>query len=276
MVELIPIRENIGTEVRGIDLREPLSDEDFKKIYDAWIESTILLIRDQTISEEDQLNFTKRFGEIANYTREKFAQDKYPEILVLTNKKDASGKNIGSPYSGRVWHTDGHYMVKPPSGSILYCKEAPPEGGDTMFANMFKAYEYLPEKTKKIIENLEVRIDRVFSRYYNYPERTPPTPQQIEEWVKVDHPMVLEHPVSGRPAIYAGGNVPWEIPGLSNDESDPIMTFVQECSILKQFVYRHKWRPGDIIVWENRSAMHCATTYDEEKHTRLMHRTTFV
>lgn len=276
MVELIPIRENIGTEVRGVDLSKPVSDEDFKKIFDAWIDTTILLIRDQNITEQQHLDFTARFGQIANYTREIFSENRYPEILVLTNKKDEQGKDIGSPYSGRVWHTDGHYMENPPSGSILYCLEAPDEGGDTMFANMFKAYEHLPEKTKEMIADLQVRIDRVLSRYYNYPNRIPPTPEQILEWVSVDHPMVKIHPENGRKAIYAGGNVPWEIPGMSRDESDPIITFIQECSILKQFVYRHKWKPGDMIVWENRSAMHCATPYDHDKYCRLMHRTTFV
>jgi taurine dioxygenase/putative 2-oxoglutarate oxygenase len=276
MLELIPIKENIGTEVRGIDLREPISDSDFKKIFDAWIDTTILLIRDQHITEQQHLDFTKRFGEISFYTRKKFSEDKYPEILVLTNKKNKEGKPIGSPYSGRVWHTDGHYMENPPSGSIIYCLEAPPEGGDTMFANMFKAYDYLPEKTKGLIDNLDVTIDRVFSRYYNYPKRTPPTEKQIKEWIKVDQPMVKTHPENNKKAIYAGGNVPWGVPGLSHDESDPLVTFVQECSVLEQFVYRHKWRPGDMIVWENRSALHCATPYDEEKHCRLMHRTTFV
>lgn len=274
MLELIPITNRIGTEVRGIDLTQPISSSDFDRIYQAWIDTTILLFRNQSLTPRQQIDLTKKFGEIVSYTRDKFSDNEYAEILILSNiEKD--GKLIGSPMSGRVWHTDGHYLTQPPAGSIMYAIETPPEGGDTLFANMFAAYEDLPEVVKAKIDNLKVVISRVQSRYYNYPERGAASEQEVKEWKDVPQPMVRIHPESGRKAIYAGGNVPWRIAGMDEAESAALVTFVQEFSIMEQYTYRHKWRPGDVVVWENRSAMHCATPYDQNNHRRLMHRTTF-
>lgn len=222
---------------------------------------------------QQQINFSRQFGEVSSYTRSKFALEDYPEVLVLSNIT-RDGKLIGSPVSGRVWHTDGHYIETPPAGSMLYALEVPPEGGDTWFANMRTAYEALPETVRKKIDDLTVVISRVQSRPYNYPERGLPTKEEISEWADMQQPMVLVHPVSGKRAIYAGGNVPWRILGLDQDESDPLVTFVQEFSTRPQFTYRHKWRAGDIILWDNRSAMHRATAYDSTRYRRLMHRTT--
>ncbi len=272
-MELVPIAEHIGVEVRGIDVTAPISATDFDRIYEAWIDNTILLFRGQSMTPEEQVNFSRRFGEVVSYTRKEFSEGEQPEILVLSNiTKD--GKLIGSPVSGRVWHSDGHYLKDPPSGSMLYAIETPPEGGDTFFANMFAAYEALPEVTKRRIENLEVIISRVQSRPYNYPERGPATDQQRREWMDVPHPMVLTHSENGRKALYVGGNVPWRIVGLDESESAPLVTFVQEFAAMPRFVYRHKWKPGDIILWDNRSAMHRAAYYDGDRYHRLMHRTT--
>jgi putative 2-oxoglutarate oxygenase len=274
MLELRPITDAIGTEVRGVNLSEELSDQDFERIYEAWIETTILLFRGQRLDPRTQVDFTHRFGEMVGYTRSKFSHPEHPEILVLSNLRK-KGKQIGSPRSGRVWHTDGHYLEQPPAGSILYALEVPPVGGDTWFANMAAAYEALPETIKARAEDLEVVISRVQSRPYNYPDRPPPTAAERESWADVAQPLIRLHEASGKKAIYAGGNVPWRIEGMSERESMPLVTFIQEFSIQPRFTYRHRWEAGDVIVWDNRSAMHKATPYDQEAHRRLMHRTTF-
>ena len=273
MLELVPITETIGTEARGVDITE-LSRQTFDRLYEAWIDTTILLLRGQSISPAQHIAFTERFGEIVKYTRNEFSQSRWPEILVLSNITRA-GKLIGSPVSGRVWHTDGHYLTDPPAGSILHAIEVPPVGGDTWFANMYAAYAALPEVTKERIKNLRVVISRVRSRPYNYPDRPPPTSEEIKAWPDVTHPMVRRHEESGRKALYVGGNVPWRIEGLSETESAPLVTFVQEFSVQPRFTYRHRWRPGDVIVWDNRSAMHKATSYDQQVYRRWMHRATF-
>ncbi|MEV5886556.1 TauD/TfdA family dioxygenase [Streptomyces sp. NPDC052020] len=273
MLELIPLTDGIGTEVRGIDVTGDISDADFDRIYRAWIDTTVLLFRDQDMTPAQHIAFTKRFGEIYTYTRSQFNHDEHPEILILSNLT-RDGKPIGSAYSGRVWHSDGHYLTEPPVGSMLYAREVPPVGGDTWFANMVAAYDALPERTKERIDGLKVIISRVQSRPYNYPDRPAPTPEERAEWVDVAQPLVRVHEESGRKAIYAGGNVPWRIEGMPEEESAPLITFLQEFSVRPRFTYRHQWRPGDIVLWDNRSAMHRATYYDHVAHRRLMHRTT--
>ena len=272
MLELVPITDTIGTEVRGVDVTD-LSARDFDRIYAAWVDTTILLIRGQRMTPREHVEFSRRFGDVVSYTRPKFGAQEHPEILVLSNIL-RDGQPIGSPYSGRVWHTDGHYLTEPPAGSMMYAIEVPPVGGDTSFANMFAAYEALPELTRKRLEGLRVVISRVQSRPYNYPDRPAPTAAQLAEWVDVSHPIVRAHEVSGRLALYAGGNVPWRIEGMPEHESAPLVTFVQEFAVQPRFTYRHRWAPGDIILWDNRSAMHRASPYDEVNHRRLMHRTT--
>jgi alpha-ketoglutarate-dependent taurine dioxygenase len=273
MLDLIPITDGIGTEVRGIDVTSDISARDLDRMTQAWTDTTILLFRGQSMTPAQHITFTRRFGEVFTYTRSQFNESEHPEILILSNIT-RDGKPIGSAYSGRVWHSDGHYLADPPVGSMLYAIEVPPVGGDTWFANMLAAYDALPEVTKERIEGLEVVISRVRSRPYNYPDRPPPTAEERAEWVDTTHPLVRTHEVSGRKAIYAGGNVPWRIEGMSEDESAPLITFVQEFSVQPRFTYRHRWQPGDIILWDNRSAMHKATPYDHVAHRRLLHRTT--
>jgi alpha-ketoglutarate-dependent taurine dioxygenase len=270
VLELIPITETIGTEVRGVDVSADISARDFDRVYQAWIDTTILLFRGQSMTPAQHIAFTRRFGEVVSYTRSEYSEGEFPEILILSNiTKD--GKLIGSPVSGRVWHTDGHYLANPPAGSMLYAIETPSVGGDTWFANQVAAYDALPDVTKRRIEDLELVISRLQSRPYNYPGRPLPPPEELAEWVDVAHPMVRTHEVSGRKALYAGGNVPWRVVGMPEDESRPLVTFVQEFAVQPRFTYRHRWQPGDIVLWDNRSAMHKATAYDQR---RLMHRTT--
>src|SRR5580704_4762765 len=160
MLDLVPITEAIGTEVRGIDVTGDIPARDFDRIYQAWIDTTVLLIRGQSMTPAQHIEFTRRFGDVVKYTRSEFSENVYPEILVLSNIT-ANGKLIGSPVSGRVWHTDGHYLPEPPAGSMLYAIEIPPAGGDTWYANMSAAYDALPGVVRERIENLRIVISRV-------------------------------------------------------------------------------------------------------------------
>jgi taurine dioxygenase/putative 2-oxoglutarate oxygenase len=273
MIQLAPITDQIGTVVSGIDVNAPIAARDFDRIYQAWIDTTILLFRGQSMTTDQQAAFTQRFGEVVSYTRKVFSENAAPEVLILSNIVE-SGKVIGSPVSGRVWHTDGHYLSDPPAGSLLHGIEVPPTGGDTWFANMVAAYRELPAAVKARIAGKQVVISRLQSRPYNYPDRPPPTETERAEWADMPQPMVRVHEETGAPAIYAGGNVPWRIVGMDEAESAPLVTFVQEFAVMPRFTYRHRWQAGDIIVWDNRSAMHKATYYDPA-YRRRMHRTTF-
>ncbi|MDP9152010.1 MAG: TauD/TfdA family dioxygenase, partial [Myxococcota bacterium] len=165
-MDLRPITEAIGTEVRGIDVTQHVSARDLERMYEAWLDTTILLFRGQHMTPEQQIAFTSRFGEVAAYTRPQFRERSRPEVLVLSNIRQ-DGELIGSPVSGRVWHTDGHYLECPPAGSMLYAIQVPPVGGDTWFANLVAAHDALPAVTRAQLEGLKVVISRVQSRPYN-------------------------------------------------------------------------------------------------------------
>jgi len=273
MVTLRPLADAIGMEVLGVDLGEPIRASDFERIHAAWIDSTILLFRGQSMTPAQQIAFTRLFGELLVYTRSENALAGHPEILVLSNL-ERDGKPIGSPASGRYWHSDGHFLERPPAGSLLYALEVPPAGGDTCFTNMRAAYDALPDATKRRIDGRKVIISRVQSRPYNYPDKPPVTAEERAAWPDMPQPLVRTHPVNGRKALYVGGNVPWRVDDMPAEESDVLIPALQAFATQPQFGYVHRWQAGDAILWDNRSSMHRATAYDEANHRRLMHRTT--
>jgi alpha-ketoglutarate-dependent taurine dioxygenase len=157
---------------------------------------------------------------------------------------------------------------------LLYAREVPPEGGDTLFTNMYAAYEALPEEKKKRIDGLRVLHSRVKAYPLSYPERAPMTEEEKARVPDVTHLLVRTHPEAGRKALFVGGNVAWEIVGLPLAEGQALIRELREFAIQERFVYRHHWKLGDAILWDNRSTMHCATAFDEERYRRVMHRTT--
>jgi taurine dioxygenase/putative 2-oxoglutarate oxygenase len=272
MLSLQPVSPALGTEVTGINLGNDVSAADFDRIYRAWIDTGLLVIRDQDITPAELTRFTRRFGEIVVYTRSENAHHELPEVLVLSNIV-RDGRPIGSPASGRYWHSDGHFLEMPPSASLLYAVEIPPVGGETWFANMMDAYDDLEPALKERLDGLRVVISRVRSRPYNYPDRPPPTEEQKAAWPDMPQPLVRTHPVNGRKALYVGGNVPWLIEGMEEAESTPLVRALQQHSIQSKYVYFHEWRQGDLVVWDNRSLIHKATGYDAVNHRRHMLRT---
>jgi taurine dioxygenase/putative 2-oxoglutarate oxygenase len=263
----------LGVEVSGVDLRKPLSADVTSELRRAWLDATVLLIRNQALTPDDLLRFTRSLGKPFVYTRAENALPGYPEVLVLSNLME-NGRPIGAPASGRYWHTDGHFLPEPPAASLLYSKEAPATGGDTHFANMAAAYADLPETLRQQIDGRRVVISRVQARPYHYPNKPPVTDAERAAWPDTPQPMVRTHPETGRNALYIGGDVPWRIEGMPEEESAPLLAELQSFSKQPRFVYTHRWRAGDLIVWDNRSSIHCATAYDEAGSRRLMYRTT--
>ncbi len=269
------LSSGFGAEILGVDARKTPNCLERKELKSLWLRFGILLFRGQKVTPKEQVRFSQNFGVITQYTRNKFNNEHNPDILVLSNITK-EGKLIGSPVSGRVWHTDGHYLAEPPAGSLLHAIIVPPEGGDTLFANMTAAWKDLPDKIKKRIQDKRVIISRVQSRPYNYPDRPPVTEQEKSEWEDISHPIVRVHPETGKYALYVGGNVPWKIEGMLLGESLPLITWLQEFSVMERYTYRHVWQSGDMILWDNRCVMHRATWYDGERYKRLMNRTTLL
>jgi len=269
-VEISKISANVGAEIKGIDLRRDLSDDDRDALSSTLANTGLLVIRSQDLDPVDLLQFSRHMGEIRAYTRSSFALEGFPEILVLSNlEKD--GMKVGSAVSGRVWHVDGHYLDEIPRATILSMKILQKQGGNTSFTNMQAAYAKLPDRIADRVENLNVTINRVKSRTYNYPERGPATDEEREMWKDVVHPVVLRHPVTGRGGLGVGGNVPWEIDGLDASEGIPLITFLQEWAARPDISYEHVWRDGDVLVWDNWTVMHKASPYTGD---RLLHRIT--
>lgn len=271
-LQLRPVSPAIGIEARGIDLSQPLSARAFDRLHSAWLETGLLIVRNQALSPSQQIAFTRRFGEILTYTRSENAHPDHPELLLLSNML-RDGRPCGSPASGRYWHSDGHFLRRPPSASLLFGVIVPPIGGDTWFANMTMAYDALPQETKDRIDRLRVIISRVRSRPYNYPDKPPVTAAERAAWPDMDQPMVRTHPETGRKALYVGGNVPWLVEKMEESESTPLVSGLQAHAVQERFVHIHRWRQGDLVIWDNRSTLHRATGYDQAGSRRHMHRT---
>jgi taurine dioxygenase len=261
-------------EVEGVDLSEALDDATVEQLRQAWWDNSILVLRDQHISDDQQIAFSRQFGELQGHTVKDWLLPQHPEILVLSNRGHGGVKPLEN--GGVYWHSDITYQAVPPMGSILYGLIVPPTGGDTLYADMYAAYDALDDETKELINGLNA-IHNYKLRYLKMAEggkRPMPTAEQLAEWQDVVHPVVLHNPDSGRKALFVNEGFTMAIKGLDKYESDALLLRLYEHSVKPEFVYAHKWRKGDIVMWDNRCTMHRATSYDADKHDRTMHRTT--
>ena len=268
------IGKTFVSEVEGVDLSKPLDDKTADQIRQAWWDHSILVFRDQDLTQEQHVAFSREFGELQGHTVKDWLLPTQPEILVLSNRGRGGVKPLEN--GGAYWHSDITYEAVPPMGSILHGLTVPPEGGDTLYADMYAAYEALDDKTKSLVEDA-VAIHNYKHRYMMMAEggrRPEPTKEQLAEWVDVEHPIVLRHPHSGRKALFVNEGFTVAVKGLEKEQSDALLAQLYEHSVQPEFVYAHNWRPHDIVMWDNRCTMHRATAYDAEAHERTMHRTT--
>ena len=273
-ITITPGQGRFVAEISGVDLSQPMNDRQFAQIHDAFIAHSVLVFRGQRLSNEEHIAFSRRFGELEIHTAKHWLLPDYPEILVLSNRGEKGTKPIVN--GGAYWHSDITYKAKPPLGSLLYALEVPPEGGDTLFADMHAAYDGLDEATKARIENLQA-IHRYGDRYQlmakEDKDRPALTAEQLAEVPDVVHPVVYTHPESGRRALYVNEGFTIGIKDLPDDEGSVLLEKLFDQSVREGHIYRHRWRAGDLVMWDNRCTMHRATEYDA-RHNRAMHRTT--
>ena len=271
MSEIIinPISGSIGAEIHGVNLSTDLSDAVFSEIRQTFIDHGLIFFRNQELTPDDHLRFAKRWGEI-NINRFFTKVEGYEQIAEV--KKDSDQEiNIGG-----AWHTDHSYDQIPAMGSILLARETPKTGGDTLFANMYKAYESLSDGLKGTLESMNAchSSRHVFGAHTGYAEASN---QRIgnPELATQDaiHPVIITHPESKRKALYVNPEFTVNFEGWTKEESQPLLSYLTEHSTRPENITRFNWEPGSIAFWDNRCTWHFALNdYPGEK--RLMHRIT--
>ena len=269
----------LGARIDGVDLRQPLDEATFQEIRRAFYQHEVVYFRDTELTDEDQIRFSARFGELRKLKLDNL-HAQHPEIFIVSNIV-ADGKHIGSYDAGLFWHTDGAYLQNPHAISALRALEVPEQDGrvlgDTYFASMSAAYDGLPESMKKRLEGLQA-VQSIIHRH----EKTLQSGRKKEynAAVKADpeavHPVVRVHPITRRKCLYVSEGYTVKIVGLPEDESkDLIAELVSHCT-RPEFQYRHNWRNHDLVMWDDCSTQHKATFDYALPLRRRMHRTTVI
>jgi taurine dioxygenase len=275
-MKIHPLSKACGAEVSGIDLARPLAPDAIQSLQRTLGENGILLFRDANLAPEQHIAFSRQFGPLESHVVGEFNLLDHPEIFVVSNVKE-EGKLKGAVYAGQYWHSDLSYMRKPSMGSLLLCREMPEIGGDTMWANMYLAYETLSDVMQNFLAGLRAIHDysHAYDTYFAHlKERPPLTPEQRAKTPPVEHPMIRTHPVTQRKALYVNPGFTTGIVGMPRDESQPILDFLFRHATRAEFIYRHKWRVNDMVFWDNRCTMHYALADYDFSVRRHMHRTT--
>ncbi len=264
----------LGAEICDMNVAAPMSETQFGEIYQVFLDNGILLFRGQDITREQHIEFSRHFGELDKH--ESLPRDrhpKYPELLLVTNEPNADGTPSNSRYTGRSWHSDMSFTPVPSLGSLLKSYAVPEVGGDTLFANMTLAYDTLSDGMKKLIADLH-GIQLAGTRKINH---APTGLERLAEQKKLNppiaQPVVRTHPETGKKALYLGDKVK-RFDGMTEEESQPLIKYLNAHATQPEFLYRHQWRKNDIVVWDNRCTQHQALGDFDETQLRHMERTT--
>jgi len=271
---VVPTDKPIGADVVGVDLSQPLTDAQFKVIFEAWMDRHVLRFRGQSLSKEQLLDFSRRFGELdkapINIKGEPWIEG-YPNLAVMSNIME-NGQPIGSlGYGEAVWHTDMSYNEITASGALLYAMEVTKTGGETGFINMYHAYDTLPADLKAAIAGRQIKHDASRNSAGDlrkgYREVTDP-----REAPGAVHPIVVRHPVTKRQALFLGRRPFGYVVGLPLEESEALLDRLWAHATRAEFAWFQKWSVGDLLMWDNRCAMHKRTAFDPNER-RFMLRT---
>lgn len=264
-----PLSASIGAEIVGLDLSQPMSDALFAKVLDTWHQNLVILFRDQQLREDDQVRFGARFGPPAVSHTKRFTTAN-PAVMLISNIRE-NGQMIGALPDGEMhFHSDQCHQERPAMASMLYALEVPSKGGNTLFANAYKAYETLPESIKTRIEG------RKALNAYDYQAAATHRGTRLREGIpSCWHPAVRTHPATGKKALYVNRLMTIAIEGMPEEESDRLLGTLFDHQEQPQFVYEHVWRPHDLLLWDNRCALHARTDFSAAER-RLLRRLTIL
>jgi taurine dioxygenase len=272
-MHIIPTAAVLGAEIAGVDLSRPLDDAMFAAIERAYNEYGVIFFRRQSITPAQQVAFTRRFGEIEfNIFGERWSVPGNPEIVVLSNITEG-GRPTGIRRAGENWHSDMCYTARPPRGTVLYAIEIPELHGlplgDTEFASAAAAWDALPDAMKGTLEGRRAVFD-----FRGRKRSLTPTQAEIDRNPPVRHPLVRTHPSTGRKCLYVMRDDCIGIDGMEADAAEALIAALSDHIVKPAFVYRHQWRPGDVLMWDNCVVQHRAIQDYDMPQRRLMHRTT--
>jgi taurine dioxygenase len=283
----IPVRKcdaALGAEI-VFDLSRPIDQAIFAEIEGIFHDNIVVFYRDQHLTNEQHIAFSRRFGELEIHIVKKYLLPDYPEILLVSNIKNDAGEHVGLADAGFTWHSDTSYRKNPSRCSLLYAKEVPHRDGkplgDTVFANCILAYEALPEVVKRRLAGAKAIHRYSMRRRIDNSPRPKLTAAQLAETPDIAHPIVRTHPYTGRKALYvtAGECIGILLPSgeeMPEDEALDLIAELDAHCVRPEFCYRHSWRVGDLVMWDNASAMHLAICDYALPERRLMHRTTVI
>src|SRR5690348_13996873 len=273
-LESRPLDDSFAREVVGLQLWQPLDDRTIEQLRDLWARHPVLVFRRQALSERELAQFSALFGSLERIVRTEWASPIVPEVGVISNLKDGQGNPIGGLGDGELqWHSDQSYMMNPATGAALYAVELPPEGGTTSWVDLAAAHAGLSDRLKRLVDGQHgvfsyvkrlagyQGVDRVISAEAS--RKTPP----------VLHPLVHTHPVTGRKALYLDSTTTVAIEGMDDAGGSALLDEIYAFATQPQFVYRHDWQVGDVVMWDNGFTMHRREPFDPEAR-RLMKRTT--
>jgi taurine dioxygenase len=255
MIEVRRLGSHIGIEVRGVDVKT-LDDAGFATLYRAWLDGNVLVVPDQELEIADFLRYSRRFGVVVPHPSKSTRHPEYPEITFLgVNKFKADGTLDMAIYrrGAEGWHTDGAYDEEPFKATQLYALAVPSRGGDTHFASMYAAYDALPPRLKATLE------DKLgLFTYGGRRKATALLNEEDRDWTPVRHPIVRTHPETKRKGLYFDPGKILRIEGVEDAESDALIEELTERMIHPDAQYAHRWRKGDIVIWDNRCSYHKA------------------
>jgi taurine dioxygenase len=268
-ITLAPLTVNIGAEVHGIDLSKPLTNEQFEAIRQAMIDWKVIFFRDQDITTEQHLAFARRFGELEVHP---FAYDKegYPEVMALTHNRENRARE-------NLWHSDVTWRAEPSLGSVLRGVEMPPVGGDTLFSDMYAAYDGLTDEIKEKLDGKFAMHDASnfiqMMREHGAPEEK--IAELERRFPPQEHPVFRTHPETGRKTIYVNVAFTRHIVGMDRDESDAMLKHLFAQAAIPEYQCRFRWRNNSIAFWDNRACQHYAVA-DYWPATRRVERVTII
>ncbi|MCB1739664.1 MAG: TauD/TfdA family dioxygenase [Gammaproteobacteria bacterium] len=265
----------LGAEIVGVDLAEPMSDELFAHIYQTFLDHQLLLFGEQALPPDAQVAFARFFGEVQIHVMNQYHASGHPELYYLSNLDEHGQPNGRHPDRGTLhWHTDGSWRERTGHATIMYSVEVPSEGGETHFCDMYGAYEALDDAIRQRLQGLKAVHNLDFSRTRRHGE-DPMSEEQRRAVPPVAHPIVRRHPETGRRAVFLGDHAESVI-GMSYVEGRALIEHLNASIIRPELVYRHHYRPGELVVWDNRCVLHRATSYDAARERRVMRRCTIL